>query len=208
MGLLVAAGALVSAAPAFAGFNSSRLNGSFGFEDEGTGDDNEVCLHANFDEYELFGEVLGTSGACTVSIFYDAFAANKISASVLKSDDSGSVKISQQVETYIEVSISGAECATPLPDVFAFPEKCKVSGSVNATEGVPDTVEKGKVSLNCDLTSVSPESGSTFDDITDAQSATILDAFAGRKDVRITDQGKLTIRTKGVPDPTGVCSIL
>jgi hypothetical protein len=203
MGLLVAVGTLVSAAPAFAGFSSLRLNGAFSLQDESETDANIACVFANFVEFEVFGNLTGTSGACTVSVFYGAFAPNKTSASVLKGDNRGSAKISQQVETLVSVNISGAECSTPFAG-NGFPEKCKLSGSVDATEGAPDTVQKGKVSVSCDL--ASPDaSGGTVGDLSEAQIDTIQAAFADRKDLKLTDQGKLTIKTKGVADADDNC---
>ena len=203
MGLLVAAGSVVLAAPAFAGFSSLRLNGSFSLQDESETDANIACVEADFEEFDVFGSVNATSGACTVNIFYGAFAPNKTSASVLKDDGSGSAKISQQVETLVNVNIGGAECATPFSGA-GFPEKCKLSGSVDATEGAPDTVEKGKVSVSCDL--ASPDAaGGTLDELTEAQLDTIQAAFGDRKDVKLTDDGKLTIKTKGVADADDNC---
>ena len=153
----------------------------------------------------VFGAVSGASGGCAVNVFYGGFFPNKTSASVLKDDDRGNAKVSQQVEALVSVSISGAECGAPFSG-GGFPEKCKVSGSVNATEGAPDTVEKGKVGLSCDL--ASPDaSGGTLDDLTEAQVDTLQAAFADRKDVKLTDDGKLTIKTKGVADADDNCSL-
>jgi hypothetical protein len=203
IGLLVAAGSFVLAAPAFAGFSSLRLNGAFSLEDESQANANIACVVADFEEFEVFGNVSGTSGACTVNVFYSAFVPNKTSASVLKDDNRGSAKLSQQVETFVNVSISGAECATPFSGT-GFPEKCKVNGSVNATEGAPDVVEKGKVSVSCDLASPDASAG-TVGDLTEAQIDTIQAAIADRKDVKLTDDGKLTIKTKGVADADNNC---
>jgi hypothetical protein len=202
-GLLAALGSLALAAPAFAGVEFQRLNGAFSLEDETQASDNGACLVAGFDQFRAFGFVSGTNGACTVSISYNAFVPNKASASVLKDDASGNAKISQQVQTNVSVNVSGAECAT----VFGasdFPDKCKVSASVDATEGFgsADTVEKGKVSLSCDL----GENASELGGLTPEQIETVVGAFADRKDVKFSGSGKLTIKTKGVASGTNFCA--
>jgi hypothetical protein len=205
MGLLVALGGLVAVAPAFAQPTSTlRLNGGFSLDDAVESDDNHACVLASFTVFEVFGVVTGTDGACTVTISYTGVVPNKASAPVLKSDDGGSAKVSQQVETRIDVNIGGAECSNAF-SASATPEKCKVSGSVNATEGFgsPDTVENGKVSLSCDLGENGTELSSDPDP---GQIDTILAAFAGRKDVKFSSKGKLTIKTKGVPSTFNFCT--
>jgi hypothetical protein len=147
--------------------------------------------------------VTGTDGACTVTISYTGAVPNKASASVLKSDDGGSAKVSQQVETRIDVNIGGAERSNAFV-ASAAPEKCKVSGSVKATEcfGSPDTVEQGRISLTCDL----GENGTELDaDPTPEQLEAIVAAFADRKDVKFSSNGKLTIKTKGARDDGDGC---
>jgi hypothetical protein len=201
--LLVAAGSLVLASAAFAGTSTLRLNGGFSFEQESTDDINTGCVVADFTTFFVFGEVTGTtSDGCTVVIDYDGFVPNKASASVLKDDNSGSAKISQQVETRLGVTISGAECATAPFAGSTQPEKCKVSSSVNATEGAPDTVQKAKASLSCELGSDGSE---LVPSPTTAQVDTIIAAFADRKDVKVDNKGKVTIKTKGEADDGDGC---
>jgi hypothetical protein len=207
MGLLVAAGSFVLAAPAFAGFSSTlRLNGDFSFEEDGTTNLNTACVVADFTSFEVFGNVTGTTGDCTVNIFYGGFAPNKTSASVLKDDNSGTAKVSQQVETGLVVSISGDPllCTTAPYSGSVVPEKCKSSGSVKATEGGanPDSVEQGKISVSCEVGS---DAADLSPSPTTAQLETIQAAFADRKDVKITDKGKLTIKTKGAQDDGDGC---
>jgi hypothetical protein len=171
-------------------------------EDVNVGDDNEACVIASGAVFLGLGRVLGTTGACNVAVVYQVFRPTKTSASVLKDDGSGTAKVSQQVQTLLTVEISGAECATAPYDGDAFPEKCKASGSVNASEGAPDTVEKGKASLSCELGSDGSE---LVPSPTTEQVDTIVAAFADRSDVKITDSGKVTIKTKGEGDPTAFC---
>jgi hypothetical protein len=91
--------------------------------------------------------------------------------------------------------------------VFAaidFPDKCKVSAAVDATEGFgsPDTVEKGRISLSCDL----GENASELGGLTPEQIDTVVGAFADRKDVKFNGSGKLTIKTKGVAGDGELCA--
>jgi hypothetical protein len=204
MGLLLAAGSLAFAAPAFAGFSSTmRLQGGFSFEEEGTTDVNTACVVAAGSAFQVFGNVTGTTGACTVNIFHGAFNPNKASASVLKDDGSGTAKVSQQVETGLVVSITGAECADTYSGSVT-PEKCKASGSVKATEGGvnPDSVDSGKISVSCDLGEAAAdlEPSPTVEELEAIQAA-----FADRKDVKIDSKGKLTIKTKGSQDDGDGC---
>jgi hypothetical protein len=194
LGLLVVAGSLSLASAAFAGTSTMRLNGAYSLQDQSTGTDNEACLIASFTVFQLFGEATGVTGACTVDIFYDAFAANKASASVLKDDGSGKAAVSQSVETFIDVEISGLECPTAPYSGEVQPEKCKASGSVNASEP-SDTVDKGKAKLTCDVGS---DLGNLVPSPTVDQLTTIVDAFSDRSDVKISN-GKVTINLKGEP---------
>ena len=204
LGLLVAAGSLWMAGSASAGAPLPlRLDGVFQMEDANAGDDNEACVIATGVVFQGLGRVLGTTGACQVEITYNAFRPNKASASVLKDDDSGTAKVSQQVQTFLTVEIAGEGCATAPYTGQAFPEKCKASGSVSASEGTPDTVEKGKVSVSCEVGSDGSE---LVPSPTTEQVETIVAAFADRSDVKITDSGKVTIKTKGEGDPTASCS--
>ena len=58
--------------------------------------------------------------------------------------------------------------------------------------------------MSCDL--ASPDAaGGTLDELTEAQLDTIQAAFGDRKDVKLTDDGKLTIKTKGVADADDNC---
>jgi hypothetical protein len=206
MGLLVAAGSLVLAAPAFAGVPSTlRLNGGFSFEEEGTTDVNTACVVADFVNFQVFGNVSGSSEGCAVNIEYVAVVPNKASASVLKDDNSGTAKVSQQVETTVFASIvAGEGCPVAGFSGEATPEKCKTSGSVKATEGGvnPDSVDSGKISVSCDV-------GEAASGLTPSPTVEQLDviaaAFADRKDVKIDSKGKLTIKTKGVADDGDGC---
>ena len=203
IGLLVAAGTFGLAAPAFAGVDFLRLNGAFALADESQSEANGACIVAAFETFEVFGAVTATNGACAVTISYDGFVPNKASASVLKSDNSGTAKVSQQVETTVNASIvAGEGCPVAAFSGTATPEKCKTSGSVKATEGAPDTVESGKISVSCDV-------GEAASGLTPSPTVEQLDviaaAFADRKDVKIDSKGKLTIKTKGVADDGDGC---
>jgi hypothetical protein len=197
LGLLVAVGSLAWAGASFAGVLGAdmRLNGIFEFEDDAQSDDNEACLTATGGAFRITGRVVGTAGACTVLIAYDSLLPNKGGGTVLKDDDSGTAKVSQQVETRVEVAVIGLGCATPFGPVLAFPEKCKASGSVKAVEP-SETVDSAKASLSCDL----GENLSELDSPSEATVETIAAAFADRSDVKLSSNGKLTIKTKGVPN--------
>jgi hypothetical protein len=197
MGFPIAAVSLLLAAPAFAGIASLRLDGFYPMEDESEGDANEACFDAEDGFFGVFGHVVGTTPGCTIEIEYDSNDINKASGSVLKSDNEGTAKLSQQVQTRLDVTIvSGEGCAVPAFAGTAFPEKCKVSSSIKGTES-PDVLESGKASLSCELGSDGSELSPSP---TTAQVDEIIAAFADRKDVKVTDKGKLTIKTKGVPD--------
>jgi hypothetical protein len=199
LGLLAAAASLAWAGTAFAGVAvPARLDGTFLFEDQGQTDANQACVVVDDGFFGVFGEVVGTSGACTVEIGYNTTVPHKASGTVLKDDNTGSAKASQQVETLVFVEISGAECSNLL-DSAASPSKCKVSGSVKGAEGAPDTTDSGKVSLSCNLGA----NGSELGELTQGQIDTILDAFSGRNDVKINGNGQLSIKTKGVPNTGG-----
>jgi hypothetical protein len=189
----VAAGSLLLADGAVAGTSTLRLNGGYSMQDENAGADNQACLVADFTTFFVGGEVTGTTDGCTVFVGWQAFVPNKTSASVLKDDGTGTAKISQQVEAEIDVAISGGECATAPYVGTVQPEKCKVSSSVNATEG-PDTTQKGKASVTCELGS---EGSELVPSPTTAQVDTVVAAFADRNDVNISDSGKVTIKLKG-----------
>jgi hypothetical protein len=197
LGLLAAAGSVLMAGSALAGSSTLRLNGSFGLQDESAGTDNLACVVASFTTFQVFGLVAGTTGACTVGISYNAFAPTKTSASVLKDDGSGSAKVAQQVETFLAVTISGAECTTAPYSGEVQPEKCKTSASVNASEP-SESVDKGKVSVSCEVGS---DGSQLVPSPTVEQLETIGAAFADRSDVKITSNGKVTIKTKGEAGP-------
>jgi hypothetical protein len=200
--VLVSSATLLLAGSAAAGGSALRLNGAFRMEDATQGDANEGCVIASFQAYQALGRVLGTTvDGCGVSIVWNSFAPNKGNASVLKDDDTGTARVSQQVETEVEVSISGAECPTAPYAGSVQPEKCKSSSSVSATEG-PDTVQQGKASVSCELGSDGSE---LVPSPTTAQLGTVVGAFAERSDVKLTDSGKLTIKTKGEGDLTAFC---
>jgi hypothetical protein len=201
LGVVVAVGSLMLAGSALAGVSTQRLNGAYSLQDQSVGTDNQACLVADFTQYQLAGEATGTTDGCTVDIFYNAFAPNKASASVLKDDGSGKASVSQQVETFIAVEISGGECPTAPYEGGVQPEKCKASGSVNASEP-SDSIDEGKASLSCDVGS---DLGNLVPSPTVDQLTTIVDAFSDRKDVKINN-GKITINLKG---ESGIfCAIL
>jgi hypothetical protein len=195
LGLLVVAGSLLFASASFAGVTgpNMRLDGTFVFEDDGAGDNNEACVTADEGFFGVQGLVSGTDGPCLVEIFYEAELPNKASGTVLK-EGSGSAKVSQQVQSTVFVGISGEGCTSAPFEAEAFPEKCKASGQVNAEEP-SQTVEKAKAKLTCDL----GENLSGLDSPTPEQISTIEAAIAGRSDVKLSN-GKLTINTKGVPN--------
>jgi len=195
-GLFVAAGSVLFASAALAGGSTMRLNGDFPLQDASEGTDNQACVVANFTSFQVFGEVLGATDGCSVEIFYNAFAPNKTSASVLKDDGSGSAKVSQQVETSLGVTISGEGCATAPYGGSVLPEKCKTTSSVNASEP-SQSVDKGKVSVTCEI---GPDGSQLTPSPTTAQLQTIADAFVDRKDVKISNsssKGTVTIKQKG-----------
>ncbi len=198
--LLVVAASLAGAGAAFAGIpDAQRLNGGFFFEDDQEADENEACLFASGTVLFTQGRVLATSGDCTVVIVWAADLPNKASGSVLKDDGSGTAKISQQVETFVNVGVTGGLCPTPF-NGFAFPEKCKASSSVKAVEP-SGTVDSAKAKVSCDLGDLSP---SPSDDVRQ----TIGAAIEGRSDVKINSNGQLTISVKGVPNSGGhFCAI-
>jgi hypothetical protein len=201
-GVLLAAGSLLLASAASAGAPVSfNLNGAFAMEDQNAGDANETCFFLfGSGDFDAFGQVVGTTDQCTVAITYDTDEFNKASNSVLKDDDSGTVKISQQVENDMSVSISGAECPALL-GAGATPVDCKVSASLKGNDGA-NTTEKGKASVSCELGS----NFSEFGVLSQAQVDEIVDAFAGRSDVKVDADGKLTIKSKGVPNTgTSIC---
>jgi hypothetical protein len=134
-----------------------------------------------------------------VEIFWDAFAPNKASASVLKDDGSGKASVNQSVETFIAVEISGEGCATAPYEGSVQPEKCKATSSVDASEP-SDSVDKGKAKLTCEVGS---DGAVLVPSPTTAQLQTIADAFSDRSDVKITSNGKVTINLKG--EPGGLC---
>jgi hypothetical protein len=201
-GLLVAAGSLLLAGAALAGAPNLRLDGAFQMEDVNQGDENEACVIAAGGFFEGLGRVTATTGACLVQIVWVETQPNKASASVLKDDGSGKAAVSQQVQTSVGVEISGVECTTAPYEGQTFAEKCKSSASVNASEGDPDTVDKGKASVSCELGS---EGSELVPSPTTEQVDTIVAAFTDRSDVKITDSGKLTIKTKGEGDLTAFC---
>jgi hypothetical protein len=201
--LLVVAASLVGAGAAFAGIpDAQRLNGGFFFEDDREADENEACLIASGTVLFTQGRVLATSGDCTVVIAWVADFPNKASGSVLKDDGSGTAKVSQQVETFVNVGVTGGLCPTPF-NGFAFPEKCKASGSVKAVEP-SGTVDSAKAKVSCDL----GEDLTELDSPSQAVVDTVVDAFADRSDVKLGENGKLTINVKGVPNSGGhFCAI-
>ncbi len=175
-----------------------RLNGSFPLQDATTGTDNQACVVAEIPDFFVFGDVLGVTGDCTVLLEYTAAVLNKASASVLKDDGSGSAKVSQQVETILQVEIIGDPllCTTAPYNSFVAPEKCKTSASVNASEPT-QAVDKGKVSVNCEI---GPDGSQLTPSPTVEQLETIAAAFADRSDVKITNTssaGKVAIKLKG-----------
>ena len=196
-GLFVAAGSLLFASAALAGVSTMRLNGAFPLQDSSEGTNNQACVDANFTEFQVFGEVVGSTGACLVDISYNAFAPNKTSASVLKDDGSGSAKVSQQVETFLSVVISGDECSDAPYVGVVQPEKCKTTSSVNANEP-SDSVDKGKIDVNCEI---GPDGSQLSPSPTVSQLETIGAAFADRSDVKLSNsssKGKVTIKQKSV----------
>jgi hypothetical protein len=197
LGLFVAAATQLWVSAALAGVPSTmRLNGSFPLQDQTEGAENQACVNAEIPNLYVFGEVVGTTGDCTVTISYIAAVLNKASASVLKDDGSGKAAVSQQVETLLEVDIVGAECATAPYGGDVAPEKCKTSASVNASEP-SQAVDKGKVSVSCEI---GPDGSQLSPSPTTAQLQTIADAFADRNDVKLTNtssKGKVAIKLNG-----------
>jgi hypothetical protein len=192
--LLIVAGSLLLSGTALAGGGSLRLDGTFLFEDDEQGDANEACVIADGPVFSVDGKVSGTgSPSCTVFFRYDTDLPHKASASVLKSSGDGSAKVSQQVQTSVQLQVTGAGCADIFGPSTITPEKCKASGSVNADEP-SEAVDKAKVSLTCEL----GEGLSAFGALSEAVLSEIETAFSGRSDVKLDDKGKLTIKTKGV----------
>ena len=93
LGLLAAAASLAWAGTAFAGVAvPARLDGTFLFEDQSQTDANQACVVVDDGFFGVFGEVVGTSGACTVEIGYNATVPHKASGTVLKDDNTGDVR--------------------------------------------------------------------------------------------------------------------
>jgi hypothetical protein len=196
MVLIGVAASLLWAGASFAGNGvAHRLDGSFLFEDDEQGDDNEACVIAAGFSFGVEGQVLGSPAAsCTVFLRYDTDLPSKVSGTVLK-DGSGSAKVSQQVQTRVQLQVIGAGCAETFGPVNAFPEKCKASGSVKADEP-SDAVDKAKLKLTCDLGENLSEFGAPSEVVRDEVAA----AFEDRKDVTLKDGRHLKIKTKGVPN--------
>jgi hypothetical protein len=209
MGFLVVMGSFALAVPAFAGIsNTMRLNGAFSLQDETAGDNNEACVVAVGPTFLVVGEARGTSGGCGVELFYNASAPTKVSMSTLKSDNKGKGQVQQKVETTIGVDIFDEDDDGPgVCDESGFfngaPAKCRTTGRVDATEGgeSPDTVEKGKVDVSCDLGDGFGQLGA----LSLAQQDAIVAAFDGRKDVKVSSKGKVKIKVKAVADDGSFC---
>jgi hypothetical protein len=191
----VVTASLLWAGASLAGGTGPRLDGVFLFEDGEQTDDNEACVIAAGFDFGVEGQVLGSPAAsCTVLFRYDTDLPNKVGGTVLK-DGNGSAKVSQQVQTRVQLEVIGAGCAETFAPVNAFPEKCKTSGSVAADEP-SEAVDKAKVSLTCDLGENLSEFGAPSEVVRDE----VATAFEGRKDVTLKDGRHLTIKTKGVPN--------
>jgi hypothetical protein len=193
--LVIVAGSLLCASASLAGISNVRLDGVFLFEDDEHGDANEACLIAAGQLFSIDGQVVGAAAAsCNVLFRYDTDLPSKVSGTTLK-DGNGSAKLSQQVQTTIQLEVVGLGCTEEFSSPVAFPEKCKLSGSVEADEP-SDAVDKAKVSLTCELGEGLSEIGTPSQTVLDEVSA----AFAERTDVKLDDNGKLTIKTNGVPN--------
>lgn len=192
LGFIAIAGSVLLASAALAGVPTERLNGVFSMQDKSEGVDNEACVIASFQSFYLLGEVSETtSDGCLVEIFYQTITPNKASASNTKDDGKGKASVAQQSTTELIGSITDVgECSVPNYSGTAFPEKCKASASVNGSEP-SDSTDKGKVSVSCELGS----DGSELEPSpTTAQVDKFVEAFSDRKDVNVTDSGKLTIK--------------
>jgi hypothetical protein len=204
--------------------SAGRLDGDFGTQEKDqAANTNDACLVMNDEVNFAFGQVTGVANGCTVEIDWFTPEPHKMSATALKGTKTeGSAKVDQSI--FIDVTIRafdtdgalGATCAiaTPLVEFFASVnenvEKCKASASIKGTAVEPpgaDTVQSSSVSASCELGLAganlvvsSPVQAPTTP--TQVQIDAVVAAFDGRKDVKLDNKGKLSIKQKGVPDTT------
>jgi len=188
-----------------AGF-ADRLNGDFQTEDSSTGEANEACTEVDFDDFSVRGLVSATNGNCLVTIEYVTEFPHKASATALKSGkQTGTAKISQSTETFIELTIEDdglLDC--PLANEYegdAIPEKCKASSSMKGTANAApteDTVDSAKISVSCDLGEGGSALGPVAPDATQFDTATA--AFGERQDVKFDSKGTVKITHDGIAD--------
>jgi hypothetical protein len=194
-GFVVVAGSMLLASAALAGFVEQRLNGVFELQDKNEGTSNQGCVAPLGQTMIVLGDASETTAdGCLVTLNYQTTLPNKASMSSTKDDGTGSAKISQQLNTLVGATIVNVDaCTVPNYTGSAFPEKCKANGSVKG-DNDDDSVDNGKISVNCQLGSDGSElepSPST------EQVDKIVEAFADRKDVKVSDTGNVKINLKG-----------
>jgi hypothetical protein len=196
---------------------AGRLDGNFTTRQDGAADEtNEACVQVQADDFHTSGEVTGTSNGCTVEIDYDTGEPHKASASALKGGKtSGSGKVSQSIFSDLTIFVFDTDGGGPglCPEAFTGTtdiEKCKASGSIKGTDEpdpTPDTVDSSRVNASCDL----GEAGANVDvdpiavgtqAPSQAQIDVVVNAFDGRSDVKLSNNGKLSVKHQGVPDTT------
>ena len=196
---------------------AGRLDGFFATEQKDQAvDTNDACIEVFNNSFAVFGEVSGAANGCTVDIFYDTPEPHKASSTALKGTKTeGTSKVAQTIFSELDVTIfdtdgvGGVACAAAAPGSPYFGsvqenvEKCKVSASMKGTsvDNAADTVQSSNVSQSCEL-------GAAGINLVPAPTQTQIDtavaAFDGRKDVKIANDGKLSIKQQGVPETSTV----
>jgi hypothetical protein len=201
---------------------AGRLDGFFATQEKDQPvDTNDACIETFGDDFSAFGTVTSVDGTgCTVNISYNTPLPHKGSSTALKTGKvNGSSKVSQTIFTNFVVVVTdtdadGAGTCSIAPFLTPFiasvqeeVEKCKVTASMKGTDVTPDpdTVQSSNVSASCefgeagvDLVVTSPVQDPTTP--TQPQIDVVVNAFANRSDVKIANNGKVSIKHKGVPE--------
>ena len=182
--------------------NPQRLDGSFEFEDKDQGSNNTLEITVEGNTNGIVGQVQANSGLDVVIITYRTDFPNKFDATA----QHVGLRQDRQVLISLEL-VPGIGSLTPAYFGQAAPVPCKVQAKMqDNAAGDPDSPDKSKATLSCDL-------GSDFGDLDDdAVEGTpgdppdeVLDvveaAFDARKDVKVqASKGKLQIKHNGEPD--------
>jgi hypothetical protein len=196
---------------------AGRLDGDFRTQQDGAAPDtNDACTVVDGVVFFVNGRVTGISGGCTAEIDYFTPEPHKASATALKGTKTeGSGKVDQSIFTDVDIDVFDTDGGGPGVCTTTFfgsinedVEKCKASSSIKGTSvsGGDDTVQSSNVSVACELgvagANVDTSEAAGVQPPTQAQIDVVVAAFDGRKDVKIENKGKLTIKQKGVPDTT------